>query len=127
MIRTVVTGALAALALSALPAAAQDWRDDYRGEYRDDRRDRDDRRYRDQRPQSITVHSDRGSFTAHRGDRLYRRLTGNPFKFKPGRIYEYRDCYRRSCDVLVIDPYGRQRYDRITAPPIDYALGRGRY
>ncbi|HYD87985.1 MAG TPA: hypothetical protein VEA80_10955 [Vitreimonas sp.] len=107
----------AAVTMTALPAAAShDW-------------DRDDYRYRG-RPQHITVRTeDGGSFRTYPGERMHRVLSGNPFKFKPGRIYTYRDCSwnGNACDVLVTDPYGRQRYNRIVAPSIDRYFAHGGY
>jgi hypothetical protein len=93
----------AAIALSAaMPAAAQS----YRHSYRDSGR-----------PTEIVVRSDSGERVVSVRDRAYRALIGNPYKFKPGRIYEYQDCGRGLCDVLIIDYFGRQRYDRLVAPP----------
>ncbi len=93
----------AALALSAaLPAAAQS----YRSSYRDGGR-----------PSEIVVRSDSGERVISVRDRAYRTLMGNPYKFKPGRIYEYGDCGRGLCEVLITDYYGRQRHDTLVAPP----------
>jgi hypothetical protein len=72
------------------------------------------------------VRTERGSFTVDRGDRLYWRLKSNPFKFKDGHIYQYGRCFRGACDVLVIDPHGRQRFNRIVAPSVDRFFA-GRY
>lgn len=97
----------------ALPASAQDYRHHRRGS--------------DYRPAEITVRTDRGEFTVDRGDRLYYRLMEGPYHFKDGRTYTYTDnCHRSGCEVIVYDPYGRQRrYDRIIAPPIPGERGRG--
>lgn len=118
-LKPMLAAAAATLSLTALPAEASHdrGRDRWQG-----------------RPAEITVRTDRGSFTVDPGDRLYWRLKSNPFKFKDGRIYEYRRCYRgNACDVLVIDPYGRQRFNRIVAPSVDrffagrsYGRGYGR-
>lgn len=119
MKRKLTFAAIAALAAAtALPAAAQDWR-----------RDRDDYRHGG-RPQHITVRTeDGGTFRTYPGERLHRVLSGNPFKFKPGRTYTYRDCTRNgsACDVLVTDPYGRQRYNRTVAPSVDRFFAHNRY
>ena len=110
-LKPILAAAAASVSLAALPAAASH-----------DRGDRWDRR-----PSEITVRTDRGSFTVDRGDSLYWRLKSNPFKFKDGHIYEYGRCYRgNACDVLVIDPYGRQRFNRIVAPSVDRFFA-GRY
>ena len=100
-------------AMVALPASAQDYRHHRRGS--------------DYRPAEITVRTDRGEFTVDRGDRLYYRLMEGPYHFKDGRTYTYTDnCHRSGCEVIVYDPYGRQRrYDRIIAPPIPGERGRG--
>lgn len=92
----------AAIALStALPAAAQ-YRDNYR---------------HGGRPTEIVVRSDSGERVVRVRDHAYRTLMGNPYKFKPGRIYDYGDCRRGLCEVLITDYFGRTRHDTLVAPP----------
>lgn len=115
--KLLAAAAAAALALTAaLPAAAQGYRD-----YR---------RQPGYHPPVITVHTDRGTIVAHRGERLYYALKRGPYEFKDGRIYTYGDCYRGRCDVRVYDPnWTTRRTNWIVAPPVDrlFARGYGRF
>lgn len=95
---TIAALAAAALTMTALPASA-------------------DHNNRNGRPQEIVVRSDSGQRVLDPGQRMYWRVSGNPYKFKPGRIYEYDRCYRNGwCEVTVIDHFGRQHFNTIVAP-----------
>jgi len=99
----------AALTLTALPAAAQDYR---RGGY--------------DRGGDIVVRHDAGTFRFDRGDREYRRLVRG-FGFQPGYRYEYtHSCNGYGCDVIVYEQGRRRAIDRFRAPYFANAFDRGR-
>jgi hypothetical protein len=112
--------ALAAVTLAgvALPAAAQDFRGDGRGDYNQQfRGDRgSDWRMRNQ----INVRVDGRQFSFDRQDRAFYRLSDRPFNFRPGLTYVYTDrCSRGSCMVLVFSQRSRTPIDRTWAPRLD--------
>jgi len=112
--------ALAAVTLAgvALPAAAQDFRGDGRGDYNQQfRGDRgNDWRMRNQ----INVRVDGRQFSFDRQDRAFYRLSDRPFNFRPGLTYVYTDrCSRGSCMVLVFSQRSRAPIDRTWAPRLD--------
>src|SRR5690242_3539452 len=109
--------ALAAVTLAgvALPAAAQDFHGDGRGDYNQQfRGDRgSDWRMRNQ----ITVRQDGRQLTFDRSDRMFYRLTDRPFNFRPGLTYVYTDrCGRNQCMVLAFSRFSRGPVDRTWAP-----------
>jgi hypothetical protein len=114
--------ALAAVTLAgvALPAAAQDFRGDGRGDYNYNQDFRGDRggdwRMRNQ----ITVRVDGRLLSFDRHDRAFYRLSERPFNFRPGLTYVYTDrCSRGFCMVLAFSPRSRTPVDRTWAPRLD--------
>jgi hypothetical protein len=92
--------AVAASALTALPASAQ---------------------YFSYRPQTITVREHSREFTVDRGDQLYWELRAGPYHFKDGVTYTYTNrCWSGGdeCLVRVFDPYGDVPNSTTTAPPV---------
>ncbi|MBC7769112.1 MAG: hypothetical protein H7124_10030 [Phycisphaerales bacterium] len=101
----------AAITLTALPAAAQDYR---RGNDRGGGGG------------EIVVRHDAGTFRFDRSDREYRRLV-RTFGFQPGYRYEYtHTCNAYGCDVIAYEPGRSRAVDRFRAPYFANAFANGR-
>ncbi|MFZ2029033.1 MAG: hypothetical protein WAU68_01885 [Vitreimonas sp.] len=114
--------ALAAVTLAgvALPAAAQDFRGDGRGDYNQNQDFRGDRGSDWRMRGQITVRQDGRQFSFDRQDRAFYRLSARPFNFRPGLTYVYTDrCSRGFCMVLAFSPRSRTPVDRTWAPRLD--------
>ena len=112
--------ALAAVTLAgvALPAAAQDFRGDGRGDYNQDFRGNRGGDWRMRSQINVRVNGRLLSFDRH--DRAFYRLSERPFNFRPGLTYVYTDrCSRGFCMVLVFSQRSRAPIDRAWAPRLD--------
>ncbi|MES1197545.1 MAG: hypothetical protein ABUL55_02860 [Pseudomonadota bacterium] len=98
---------------AALPATAQDYGRAYDRGYGD----HDGWRGRGE----IRVRTPRADFAVSRGDRLFYRLTDEPYNFRPGFTYVYTDrCDRGGCDVLVLRDGDRRPVAHVFAPRISF-------
>src|SRR5215467_10714249 len=94
-----VLAALIARSVAAIPAFAQNY----------------DWRYREQ----IVVQDHGRDFTVDRRDRLFGRLLGSPFNFRPGLTYVYTDnCHRGRCEVFGYSRHLRSPVAHLWAPHV---------